>query len=168
MAFTIPVSRSVEITAAQTYVLTLAICNASSTASFGAYAAPLVSGGFRGKAFASPGATATTTLALTTGQPLRQITTTRDGYPVFDYAQSVPLTCIKDGTAVAVVFPMGTSYSRPSGGEGEFAAGASPSQYRYAVGTGSTDVATGVVRISIQNISPPAGIDFSICGVRVD
>ena len=168
MSFTLPVSRSIEITAAQTYVLTLAICNTSSNASFGAYASPLVSGVFQGKAFASPGATATTTLTLITGQPLRQITTTRSGFPVFDSVQSVPLTCTKVGTAVTVVFPMGTSYSKPSGVYGEFAAGANPSQYRYAVGAGSTDVATGVVRISIQGGSSPGGLDFSICGASVD
>lgn len=168
MSFTLPVRRSVEITAAQTYVLTLAICNTSSTASFGAFAAPLVSGSFSGRAFASPGATETTTLTLVTGQPLRQVTTTRSGFPVFDSVQPVPLTCTKAGTAVTVVFPMGTSYSRPSGSYGEFAAGASPSQYRYAVGAGSTDIAAGVVRISIQSDGNPGGLDFSICGVSVE
>ena len=80
----------------------------------------------------------------------------------------MPLTCTKNGTAVSVVFPMGTSYLKPSGAYGEFAAGASPSLYRYAVGTGNRDVATGVVRISIQNAGPPVGLDFSICGVSVD
>ena len=167
MALTLPVSRSVEITAAQTYVLTLAVCNTSSNASFGAFAAPLVSSYFQGKAFASSGATATTTLTLVTGQPLRQITTTRSGFPVFDLVQPVPLSCAKNGTAVTVVFPMGTSYSKPSGSYGEFAAGANPSQYRYAVGTGSTDVAAGVVRISIQSGDITSGLDFSICGVSV-
>jgi hypothetical protein len=79
----------------------------------------------------------------------------------------VPLTCYRSGTAVEVVFPMGTSYSKPSGAYGEFAAGASPSMYRYAVGGGSQDIAAGVVRISIQTQGPPGGLDFSICSVRV-
>lgn len=166
MSLSLPVSRSVEITSAQSYVLTLEICGTASTATFQAKATPLSSQRFYGPAWEYSVDQETSVVTILPGQRLRQITGTRDGFFIFADVPDVPLVCDKQSTSVSVFFPMGLTYQRPGISPGEFAAGASPSQYRYSVTSSNKAIAEGSVRIAMRPNTTSGG-DLKICKANV-
>jgi hypothetical protein len=167
MALSLPITRSIEITAAQSYVLSLSICNTNSTVALTATALPLCSSTLRGRGYLTSAETETTRITLVPGMRLMQIVSTRDGFPVFENVPESSLSCVKSASVVSVTFPMGLTYVAPTGPSGEFGAGASPSRYRYTVtAPPSTLIAGGLVTINMRPPPPPLP-DFSVCSVKV-
>lgn len=182
MALTTPVARSVEVTAAKSYVVTVALCNTSGSSSFSAYAVPVLTQSYQLAGFPVGNSYSTSNITLVPGNQSQYIASRRTAstlsstqYAVFAYRPSTQLTCSRNGTAVNVTIPFGTSYKKIT--NDELSLENSPASYRYSVTYGSGSNYSSIVYGTINvNINPrltstattaSASPDFSVCGVSV-
>jgi hypothetical protein len=175
MALSLPVSRSVAVTASRTYVVTVALCNTNASSSFVGKALPLFANTYGLEGFSSSSATSTSTISFYPGEALQYVATSTTAstssetiYPVFAYRDSVALSCSRSGTAVNVTIPFGSTYSTAVLDETDLSC--TPSKYYYVVNYGDTSgpaVVTGNIDISIKTTTTTSVSSFSVCSVSV-
>lgn len=172
MALQLPVFQEVNITAAQSYIETIALCTTNVSSSFVAAATPVFSSSAYTGGFQTTGDSATSTILFMPGDRLQYVTSTRTAstetstqYPVFAVRNSATLSCSRTGTAVIVTIPFGTTYSQVS--DDETSLDNSPSKYTYAVyyGESGPTIVTGTINVNIKTTSSVS--EFSVCKVSV-
>jgi len=169
----LPVFQNVYVTAAQSYIETIALCNTNVSSSFVARATPVFSSSVYTSGFKATGDSATSTILFMPGNQLQYVTSTRTAstsastqYPVFAVRASATLSCSRSGTAVNVTIPYGTTYSRTSSDETYL--GNSPSKYTYAVyyeNLNGQTIVSGTINVAIKTTSSVS--EFSVCKVSV-
>jgi hypothetical protein len=174
MSLSLPVNRSVQVTAAKTYVVTVALCNTNVSSSFVGEALPLFSSSYYVKGFKTASDSVTSTITFSPGQQLQYVasqkvasTASSTLYPVYSYRQKTTLSCARSGTAVSVIIPFGTTYS--STNPDETSLSRTPSKYAYYVNYGSTSgplVVSGQIDINIRATATTVS-SFSVCSVSV-
>lgn len=173
MALSIPVTKTVRVTAAKNYVLTIALCNTNVSSSFVASAVPVFASSLSGRGFESAYATATSRLTFAPGSQLQYVTTRKTAstssatlYPVFSSRSPVSLSCSRSGTAVNVLIPFGANYQSVSADPTDLQN--SPTRYALFVNYGDSSgrlIVNGGVEINIQQST--ATSEFSVCSVSV-
>jgi hypothetical protein len=173
MSLSLPVTRTVQVTAAKTYVVTVALCNTNVSSSFVGEALPLFSNSYSVKGFKTASDSATSTITFTPGQQLQYVASRKTAstassalYPVYSYRQKTTLSCARSGTAVSVIIPFGTTYSSTNPDETSLTS--TPRKYAYYVNYGSTSgplVVSGQIDINIRATTSVSS--FSVCSVSV-
>jgi hypothetical protein len=176
MALSLPVSRAVAVTAAKTYVVTVALCNTNVSSSFVGKALPLFTSTYLLEGFRSSSATSTSNISFYPGDALQYVATSKTAstssesiYPVFAQRNSASLSCSRSGTAVNVTIPFGSTYSTAVLDETD--PSCTPSKYYYVVNYGDATgpaILTGNIDINIKTTTTTSVSGFSVCSVRVN